>query len=101
MPSTSEAKPSVVPVVTVNEVNGHYRVRTGDRRIKSPLLYLTKLSAHVGGSGVSSGAWRRAGGLTLQAPRIEPATDWGLKARRGRGHFWNQLATGSTWSLWS
>ncbi len=31
-----------------NSHNGHYRIRTGDRRVKSPLLYLTKLSAQVG-----------------------------------------------------
>ncbi len=26
--------------------SGLHRVRTGDRRIKSPMLYLTKLAAH-------------------------------------------------------
>lgn len=32
------------------DFSGLHRVRTGDRRIKSPMLYLTKLAAHEVGS---------------------------------------------------
>lgn len=50
--------------------SGHYRIRTGGQRIKSPLLYLTKLSAQVDAAAAAQagplGTDRKARRMTME-----------------------------------